>query len=121
MEGGGSLKGELIYEIIIHKGYVLTLNSKETLLLDGSVEDYEYLNKSRREVDGIDDREEWSLLKVTLSAQCFIQLPKPYLERFGRCWFYRCRTTGPVPHCCRRFAHREYHHHVHTCRRRDNA
>lgn len=36
----------------------------ETLLLDGDVEDYEYLNKSRREVDGIDDREEWNLLKV---------------------------------------------------------
>ena len=36
----------------------------ETLLLDGDVEDYEYLNKSRREVDGIDDKEEWALLKV---------------------------------------------------------
>ena len=36
----------------------------DTLLLDGSVEDYDYLNKSRREVDGIDDREEWALLKV---------------------------------------------------------
>ncbi|KAH9830181.1 P-loop containing nucleoside triphosphate hydrolase protein [Rhodofomes roseus] len=43
MEGGGSLK--------------------DTLLLDGGVEDYEYLNKSRREVDGIDDKEEWALLK----------------------------------------------------------
>ena len=44
MEGGGALKG--------------------ALLLDGDVEDYEYLNKSRREVDGIDDREEWVALKV---------------------------------------------------------
>ena len=35
------------------------------MLLDGDVEDYEYLNKSRREVDGIDDREEWNLLKVS--------------------------------------------------------
>ena len=33
-------------------------------MLDGEIEDYEYLNKSRREVDGIDDREEWNLLKV---------------------------------------------------------
>lgn len=39
----------------------------ETLLLDGGVEDYEYLNKSRREVDGIDDREEWAMLKVGLN------------------------------------------------------
>ena len=30
------------------------------------MEDYEYLNKSRREVDGVDDREEWSALKVCL-------------------------------------------------------
>lgn len=36
----------------------------EKLLLDGGVEDYEYLNKSRREVDGIDDYEEWNNLKV---------------------------------------------------------
>ena len=36
----------------------------DKLLLDGSIEDYEYLNKSRREVDGIDDQEEWNLLKV---------------------------------------------------------
>ncbi|KAI8973163.1 P-loop containing nucleoside triphosphate hydrolase protein, partial [Trametes punicea] len=51
MEGGGSLK--------------------ETLLLDGGVEDYEYLNKSRREVDGIDDREEWNLLKNALDTVGF--------------------------------------------------
>ena len=36
----------------------------DTLLLDGGIENYEYLNKSRREVDGIDDKEEWALLKV---------------------------------------------------------
>ena len=36
----------------------------EDLLLNGEVEDYEYLNKSRREVDGVDDREEWYSLKV---------------------------------------------------------
>ncbi|KAI0666368.1 nonmuscle myosin heavy chain b [Trametes maxima] len=51
MEGGGGLK--------------------ETLLLDGGVEDYEYLNKSRREVDGIDDREEWNLLKNALDTVGF--------------------------------------------------
>ncbi|KAH9994666.1 nonmuscle myosin heavy chain b [Russula vinacea] len=45
LEGGGSLK--------------------DTLLLDGNASNYEYLNKSRREVDGIDDLEEWSLLKAS--------------------------------------------------------
>ncbi|KAI9457605.1 myosin II heavy chain [Lactarius psammicola] len=41
---------------------------KETLLLEGNASDYECLNKSRREVDGIDDLEEWSLLKASLSV-----------------------------------------------------
>lgn len=36
-----------------------------TLLLDGNIEDYHYLNKSRSHVDGIDDREEWRALKVS--------------------------------------------------------
>jgi myosin heavy chain 9/10/11/14 len=31
------------------------------------VENHEYLNKSRREVDGIDDIEEWSNLIVSLA------------------------------------------------------
>ena len=41
---------------------------KEQLLLDGGIEDYEYLNKSRREVDGVDDREEWKLLKGAMEV-----------------------------------------------------
>jgi hypothetical protein len=36
----------------------------DDLLLGGGVEDYDYLNKSRREVDGVDDKEEWFTLKV---------------------------------------------------------
>ena len=36
----------------------------DKLLLTGAVEDYEYLNKSRREIDGVDDKEEWNALKV---------------------------------------------------------
>ena len=36
------------------------------LLLDGGIEDYEYLNKSRREIDGVNDKEEWRQLKVSL-------------------------------------------------------
>jgi len=38
----------------------------DKLLLDGHIEDYEYLNKSRREVDGVDDKEDWNTLKVGL-------------------------------------------------------
>ena len=41
------------------------LLSLDTLLLDGTASNYDYLNKSRREVDGIDDLEEWSLLKAS--------------------------------------------------------
>ena len=37
---------------------------KDELLLEGGVAQYEYLNKSQREVDGINDREEWRALKV---------------------------------------------------------
>ncbi|CCM01260.1 uncharacterized protein FIBRA_03309 [Fibroporia radiculosa] len=44
---------------------------KEPLLLDGGIENYEYLNKSRREVDGIDDKEEWGLLKSALDIVGF--------------------------------------------------
>jgi myosin protein heavy chain len=36
-------------------------------LLEGNASNYEYLNKSRREVDGIDDLEEWSMLKASLN------------------------------------------------------
>ncbi|KAH9027289.1 myosin II heavy chain [Lactarius hengduanensis] len=44
---------------------------KETLLLEGNASNYECLNKSRREVDGIDDLEEWSLLKNALEVVGF--------------------------------------------------
>jgi myosin protein heavy chain len=43
----------------------------DDLLLGGEVEDYDYLNKSRREVDGVDDREEWFALKVGSRSQAF--------------------------------------------------
>lgn len=46
---------------------------KESLLLEGAVADYEYLNKSRREVDGVDDREEWYTLKDALDTVGFSQ------------------------------------------------
>ncbi|TFK47329.1 nonmuscle myosin heavy chain b [Heliocybe sulcata] len=44
---------------------------KETLLLDGGVEDYEYLNKSRREVDGVNDVEEWKQLQAAFETVGF--------------------------------------------------
>lgn len=63
MEGGGSLKGMRKLAQRKSQSYPSVL---ETLLLDGQIENYEYLNKSRREVDGINDREEWALLKVSV-------------------------------------------------------
>ncbi|KIK63917.1 hypothetical protein GYMLUDRAFT_423421 [Collybiopsis luxurians FD-317 M1] len=44
---------------------------KEKLLLGGGVEEYEFLNKSRREVDGVDDIEEWNALKAALDVVGF--------------------------------------------------
>ncbi|KAJ7444109.1 P-loop containing nucleoside triphosphate hydrolase protein [Mycena galericulata] len=44
---------------------------KENLLLGGGLENYEYLNKSRREVDGMDDKEEWVTLKGALDTVGF--------------------------------------------------
>jgi len=41
------------------------------LLLEGSVADYEYLNTSRASIDGVDDREEWRLLKSALEVVGF--------------------------------------------------
>ncbi|KAK2467941.1 hypothetical protein APHAL10511_000236 [Amanita phalloides] len=39
---------------------------QDRLLLGRNVEDYEYLNKSRREVDGVDEKEEWDTLQARL-------------------------------------------------------
>lgn len=61
------------------------MNVIETLLLDGGVEDYEYLNKSRREVDGIDDKEEWMLLKVCCLLKTYT-ITDPFSERSGCRW-----------------------------------
>lgn len=79
MEGGGKLKGQPS-QLEVHSGAHILPDS---LLLDGGVEDYEYLNKSRREVDGIDDKEEWALLKVrsqlnqsTRSMTCPLERPR---------------------------------------------
>ncbi|KAG6335417.1 hypothetical protein ID866_3664 [Astraeus odoratus] len=38
---------------------------KQSLLLDGDVEDYEFLNRSRREVDGVNDHDDWDNLIVS--------------------------------------------------------
>ncbi|KAF9526785.1 P-loop containing nucleoside triphosphate hydrolase protein [Crepidotus variabilis] len=44
---------------------------KNALLLGGSVGDYEFLNKSRREVDGIDDKEDFRILKAAFDTVGF--------------------------------------------------
>ncbi|KAI6157243.1 P-loop containing nucleoside triphosphate hydrolase protein [Pisolithus tinctorius] len=38
---------------------------KDSLLLDGGIEDYEFLNRSKREVDGVNDRDDWDTLIVS--------------------------------------------------------
>lgn len=37
----------------------------DLLLLDGNIEDYEFLNRSRREIDGVNDRDDWDTLMVS--------------------------------------------------------
>ncbi|CAK5274213.1 unnamed protein product [Mycena citricolor] len=56
----------VFYQLMVGGGTL-----KESLLLSGGLEDYEYLNKSRREVDGVDDREEWNTLKNALDTVGF--------------------------------------------------
>lgn len=63
MAGGGKMKGKLCTLIVLTDA--ADTFQIEDLLLGGGVEDYEYLNKSRREVDGVDDMEEWSALQVS--------------------------------------------------------
>ncbi|KAJ4474099.1 nonmuscle myosin heavy chain b [Lentinula edodes] len=68
LAGGSDLKGE---EHIYSATTVSDLSPIDKLLLGGGVEDYEFLNKSRREVDGVDDREEWYALKAALDVVGF--------------------------------------------------
>ncbi|KZS87343.1 hypothetical protein SISNIDRAFT_303444 [Sistotremastrum niveocremeum HHB9708] len=44
---------------------------RDALLLDGGVDDYQYLNKSSSRVDGVDDRSEFQLLKTALNVVGF--------------------------------------------------
>ncbi|KAG8835466.1 hypothetical protein FRC17_003033 [Serendipita sp. 399] len=56
----------VFYQLLAGGGPLLA-----TLLLDDNVDSYEYLNKSRREVDGVDDREEWRSLQNALDIVGF--------------------------------------------------
>ena len=56
----------VFYQLLEGGGHLL-----EKLWLDGDVDSYEYLNKSRREVDGVDDREEWRMLQNALDVVGF--------------------------------------------------
>ncbi|KAG8905822.1 hypothetical protein FRB99_008187 [Tulasnella sp. 403] len=44
---------------------------RDSLLLDGAVANYEYLNKSRAQIDGVDDQEEWRALRNALDVVGF--------------------------------------------------
>lgn len=48
--------------------------------MEGSVDDYEYLKMSRGSIDGVDDREEWRLLKNALDVVGFT--PAEQLDLF---------------------------------------
>ena len=68
MSTSGSLKGErsnASYHLCIAHWF------SDSLLLDGNIEDYEFLNRSRREIDGVNDRDDWETLMVSLpSCSC---------------------------------------------------
>ena len=63
LEGAGALRSKCLFPSWSNP---LRVDCLESLLLDGDVEDYVYLNKSRRHVDGINDTEEWKALKVSI-------------------------------------------------------
>lgn len=62
MSTSGSLKGRRVNaSYCLHIIYCFT----DSLLLDGNIEDYEFLNRSRREIDGVNDRDDWDTLVVS--------------------------------------------------------
>ena len=77
LQGGGSLKGKSKHKY--QKNYA-SHSTADALLLDGGVEDYEYLKMSRASIDGVDDREEWRLLKSALDIVGFT--PTEQLDLF---------------------------------------
>ncbi|KAF9234323.1 nonmuscle myosin heavy chain b [Melanogaster broomeanus] len=58
----------VFYQLMAVGGFL-----KESLLLDGGIEDYEFLNRSRREVDGVNDRDDWDTLISALEVVGFSQ------------------------------------------------
>ncbi|CAE6372063.1 unnamed protein product, partial [Rhizoctonia solani] len=96
--GDGSIAGASIDWVLLEKSRVITRSEiersfhifymllegggglRDTLLLQGGTQEYEYLNKSRREIDGVDDREEWRLLKNALDIVGFT--PDEQLDLF---------------------------------------
>jgi len=61
--GSDDLKGESHY-IFIGMACLNKLPFLDELLLKGGLADYGFLNKSRREIDGVNDKEEWKILHV---------------------------------------------------------
>ncbi|CAE6451317.1 unnamed protein product [Rhizoctonia solani] len=96
--GDGSIAGASIDWYLLEKSRVITRSDiernfhvfymilegggalRDTLLLQGGTQEYEYLNKSRTEVDGVDDREDWRLLKTALDVVGFT--PDEQLDLF---------------------------------------
>jgi myosin protein heavy chain len=61
--GGDDLKGEFNP---VSTQITFSILFLDELLLNGGIADYEFLNKSRREIDGVDDKEEWNILHVKI-------------------------------------------------------
>jgi myosin heavy chain 9/10/11/14 len=64
LEGEGTLKSKFYNTDVVAR----IKSFAGTLLLEGAVADYEYLNTSRASIDGVDDREEWRLLRNALDV-----------------------------------------------------
>lgn len=62
MSTSSSLKGRQVTPRVLPP-YIYSF--LESLLLDGNIEDYEFLNISRREIDGVNDRDDWDTLAVS--------------------------------------------------------
>lgn len=102
--GGGALKG--VYSVI--RCWDVTYTVSDELLLDGDVENYEYLNKSRREIDGVDDGEEWNSLKVRSICAPLVPLLTSCQGRTGRGWFHVRSAIRPIPSRRGNSAHWKY-------------
>jgi hypothetical protein len=93
----------------------------DMLLLEGGVEDYEYLNKSRREVDGVNDREEWNGAHCEFLSISFLSIHLTHFRAPSMLLVSPQRNSSIFSRRSSYLAHWKHHNHVNSCRRRSNA